>query len=103
MKRSPGNEEEETLDAVFGGLLKVLQKKNGYRFSIDALLLAAFADPQPLDRAMDLGTGCGILPLVLAFRNKTVQKALKQYFRRFSLHNSLLLSTVNRSLQGEWI
>ena len=70
MKRSPGNEEEETLDALFGGLLKVFQKKSGYRFSIDALLLAAFAGPQRPDRVMDLGTGCGILPLVLAFRDQ---------------------------------
>jgi tRNA1Val (adenine37-N6)-methyltransferase len=71
MKRLPWNEAEETLDTLFGGRLKILQKKQGYRFSIDALLLAHFAEPGPEDRVIDLGTGCGIVPLILLFRKKT--------------------------------
>jgi tRNA1Val (adenine37-N6)-methyltransferase len=71
MKRLPWNEAEETLDTLFGGRLKIFQKKQGYRFSIDALLLAYFAEPGPEDRAIDLGTGCGIVPLILLFRKKT--------------------------------
>jgi tRNA1Val (adenine37-N6)-methyltransferase len=71
MKRLPWNEAEETLDTLFGGRLKVLQKKQGYRFSIDALLLAHFAEPDPDDRIIDLGTGCGIVSLILFFRKKS--------------------------------
>ena len=70
MKKLPQNDPGETQDALFEGRLKVLQKKCGYRFSIDALLLAHFAKPLPMDQIIDLGTGCGILPLVLAFRHK---------------------------------
>ena len=70
MKRSLWNEAEETLDTLFGGRLKILQKKRGYRFSIDALLLAHFAEPGPDDRIIDLGSGCGIVPLILIFRKK---------------------------------
>ncbi len=70
MKRLSWNEQTETLDTLFEGRLKILQKKRGYRFSIDALLLAHFADPGPKDRIIDLGTGCGILPLILLFRRK---------------------------------
>jgi len=70
MKKLPQNDSGETLDALFEGRLKVLQKKRGYRFSIDALLLAHFAKPLPMDRIIDLGTGCGILPLILTFRHK---------------------------------
>jgi len=70
MKKSPWNEAEETLDTLFEGRLKILQGKEGYRFSIDALLLAHFANPRPRDRIIDLGTGCGVVPLVLAFRRK---------------------------------
>ncbi len=70
MKRLPWNEAEETLDTLFGGRLKVLQKKQGYRFSLDALLLAYFSEPCPDDRVIDLGTGCGIVPLILIFRKK---------------------------------
>jgi tRNA1Val (adenine37-N6)-methyltransferase len=70
MKKLPRNDSGETLDALFEGRLKVLQKKCGYRFSIDAFLLARFAKPRPMDRMIDLGTGCGIIPLILTFRHK---------------------------------
>jgi len=32
--------------------------------------LAHFAKPRPVDQMIDLGTGCGILPLILTFRHK---------------------------------
>jgi tRNA1Val (adenine37-N6)-methyltransferase len=70
MKRLSWNKAEETFDTLFGGRLKILQKKQGYRFSIDALLLAYFAEPGPDDRVIDLGAGCGIVPLILIFRKK---------------------------------
>lgn len=73
MKRLSWNNQTETLDTLFEGRLKILQKKRGYRFSIDALLLAHFADPGPKDRIIDLGTGCGILPLILLFRRKATR------------------------------
>ena len=70
MKKLLLNDQDETLDTLFDGQLQVLQKKRGYRFSIDALLLAHFARPHPKDRVIDLGTGCGIIPLILTFRQK---------------------------------
>ena len=89
MKRLPWNEAEETLDTLFGGRLKILQKKQGYRFSIDALLLAHFAEPRPGDRVIELGTGCGIIPLILFFGKKSkkvtgveVQPSLADLARR---------------------
>lgn len=47
MKKLSWNEAEETLDSLFGGRLRILQKKSGYRFSIDALLLAHLPSPVP--------------------------------------------------------
>ncbi len=49
------------------GLLKyhILQKKEGYRFSMDPILLAGFASVKEKDRLLDLGTGGGILPFLL--------------------------------------
>ncbi len=70
MKRLAWNDQTETLDTLFGGRLKILQGRDGYRFSIDALLLAHFAESGAKDRIIDLGTGCGILPLILLFRKK---------------------------------
>lgn len=36
-----------------------------HTFGTDALLLADFAEARPRERVCDLGTGCGILPLLL--------------------------------------
>lgn len=57
-----------TGDALFNGKLIVYQQKNGYRFSIDAVLLAGLTQVKAHDRVIDLGTGCGVVPLVLAYR-----------------------------------
>ena len=35
-----------------------------HRFGTDAVLLAEFADPRKTDKAVDLGTGCGIIPML---------------------------------------
>jgi tRNA1Val (adenine37-N6)-methyltransferase len=59
---------EETLDTIFDGRLKIVQPKKGYRFSIDAVLLSGLTRIRARDRIVDLGTGCGIIPLLLAFR-----------------------------------
>lgn len=56
------------MDSLFGGRLLVCQQRDGYRFSIDAVLLAGLSRIQPLDRVADLGTGCGVIPLILGFR-----------------------------------
>ena len=53
--------------------LKVLQKKQGFRFSIDAVLLAHFAKPTENQRLLDLGTRSGVIPLLLAARTPTLQ------------------------------
>jgi len=55
-------------DTFFNGRIKVKQNPSGYRFSIDSILLACHAGPRPGDKVLDLGTGCGIIPLILAYR-----------------------------------
>lgn len=57
--------EDERLDELFNGHLKIIQKKEGYRFSLDAILLAHFTSQLPADSIIDLGTGSGIIPLIL--------------------------------------
>jgi tRNA1Val (adenine37-N6)-methyltransferase len=59
----------ETLDAVEE--VRILQPRDGYRLSVDPLLLARFACPHPgalEGQVIDLGTGCGVIPLLLASR-----------------------------------
>ena len=54
---------------------KVLQKTQGFRFSIDAVLLAHFIEPKQNkpQRLLDLGTGSGVMPLLLAARYDQLQ------------------------------
>jgi tRNA1Val (adenine37-N6)-methyltransferase len=61
---------DETLDTFFHGKLQIIQKKRGYRFSVDAILLSQFIKIYKDERVIDLGTGCGILPLLLSHTTK---------------------------------
>lgn len=58
--------QDETLDALFNGRLKMFQSRAGYRFSLDALLLARFAAPRGKEQVIDLGAGNGVVSLILA-------------------------------------
>jgi tRNA1Val (adenine37-N6)-methyltransferase len=51
----------------------VTQSRSGYRFSVDAILLAYFAAPKAAEKVLDLGTGCGIVSLIMAFRCSDLQ------------------------------
>ena len=64
--------DSQTTDTFFGGKLLVKQEAAGYRFSIDAILLAHHASVHPGERLLDLGTGCGIIPLILAYRHPDI-------------------------------
>jgi tRNA1Val (adenine37-N6)-methyltransferase len=64
----PLDEEGVTIDAILRGRLRIIQKKSGYRFSIDALLLADFVILKEGEECIDLGTGSGIIALILACR-----------------------------------
>ncbi len=69
MKRTgPEPAEDETLDTFYRGRILVLQKKRGYRFSLDAPLLADFIRSRPTDSLLELGAGNGIISLLLSRR-----------------------------------
>jgi tRNA1Val (adenine37-N6)-methyltransferase len=65
--------DEETLDEILDGRLHVFQKKKGYRFSLDSILLAHFVSLKSRARAIDLGCGNGIIILILAKRFPNVR------------------------------
>ena len=60
--------DDETLTDLQVCHWKVLQKKQGFRFSLDAVLLAHFAGLKEGWHICDLGCGCGIIALLLASR-----------------------------------
>ncbi|MEE4240033.1 MAG: methyltransferase [Desulfopila sp.] len=69
MKRRSNETSEITKDTLFNGNLICYQNKNGYRFSIDSVLLAHFSLSWKNATVLDMGCGCGILSLILLYRN----------------------------------
>ncbi|MDI1472369.1 MAG: methyltransferase [Thermodesulfovibrio sp.] len=55
---------EYTIDSI--GSIKICQPKEGYRFSVDALILANFVNLKRLTKAVDIGAGTGIIGIILA-------------------------------------
>lgn len=58
--------EDETLEDLQLSGLSVIQKKDGFRFGIDAVLLSDFAKDIRAFEMLDMCTGCGIVPVLLS-------------------------------------
>lgn len=98
-----------TFDTFFNGRLSVCQEENGYRFSIDAVILAYFAGRVSGKRILDLGTGCGIIPMILSYRDPEkkifgieIQTALAKLAERNVEKNRMTdkISILNVDLRG---
>ncbi len=66
---TPSLLDDERLDEV-NEHIRLIQKKQGLTFGTDAYLLAAFVRSAPTARAVDLGSGTGIIPLLLCAKGK---------------------------------
>ena len=60
--------EGERVDDLQRGGLRIIQRETGFRFGTDAVLLADFAAAKRGERICDMGTGMGVLPLLIAAR-----------------------------------
>jgi len=58
----------ERIDELLWRGLRIIQNPRWFCFSLDAVLLAHFASVKKGDRVVDLGTGTGVIPLLLAAR-----------------------------------
>lgn len=61
----------ERVDDLQRNGLRIIQSPSAFRFGMDAVLLSDFARLRPHDRVADLGTGTGILPLLLSQKEDT--------------------------------
>ncbi|MEI6131495.1 MAG: tRNA1(Val) (adenine(37)-N6)-methyltransferase [Bacillota bacterium] len=60
----------ETIEDLQLGGLTILQKKKGFRFGVDAVLLSNFVQVKKGDVVLDIGTGTGIIPILLAAKTQ---------------------------------
>lgn len=66
--------ENERIDDLELQGLKIIQNENGFCFGIDSVLLSDFAkEIKPESKIIDLGTGTGILPILLSAKTKNTK------------------------------
>lgn len=57
--------EGERIDDLQRNGYRIIQKTDGFCFGMDAVLLSGYAQVKPEERVLDLGTGTGIVPILL--------------------------------------
>ena len=105
------NNENETRDSILDGSITLIQPKHGYRFSIEAILLARCARANPRDRVLELGAGCGVVSIMIAtlYRPREViaieiQRPLADMIARNAAINGLKsVSAINADLRQKKI
>lgn len=88
--------EDETLDDLQIGGIHVIQKKEAFRFGVDAVLLANFARVKRNMTVIDLCTGTGIIPFILAGKTEAahitgveIQEVMVEMANRSVQYNNL--------------
>ena len=89
-------QEDEAIDLFMSGRLSVIQSVTGYRFSMDAVRLALFVKTKAEETLIDLGTGCGIIPMIILKTTKIhevwgleIQQKLASQAARNAIINNL--------------
>ena len=88
--------EGERLDDLQLGGLELIQNPGQFCFGVDAVLLSDFARVKPGETVLDMGTGNGIIPILLSaktegkhFTGLEIQKDTAEMARRSVLYNHL--------------
>ena len=83
------------------------QSHDGYRYSIEPFLLSKFVELAPSAMVLDVGTGCGIIPLLLLTREPKlritaveIQKSLYEVAVRNIAHHGL--ASIIKVVQGDF-
>ncbi|MBE5993711.1 tRNA1(Val) (adenine(37)-N6)-methyltransferase [Lacrimispora sp.] len=62
--------DNERIDDLQRNGYQIIQNRDGFCFGMDAVLLSGFAKVKPEEKAIDLGTGTGIIPILLEAKNQ---------------------------------
>ncbi len=88
--------EDERLDDIHRNGYKVFQNKKKFCFGIDAVLLSDFAKGKKNNKILDIGTGTGIVPILMYAKNPNttytafeIQKESSQLASRSVAYNNL--------------
>ena len=84
------------------GKVRLIQKKKGYRLSIDPFLLANFVTLKRREILLDIGTGCGIIPVYLSrkgIENRIVGIEIQEELYDLALRNKELNGCANVDLR----
>ncbi len=60
----------ERIDDLQRDGLRIIQSTKGFRFGTDAVLLSGFANVKPDETVLDIGTGNGVIPLLLSAKSR---------------------------------
>jgi len=60
----------ERIDDLQRNNLKIIQNEEKFCFGMDAVLLSGFAKVKPGERVLDMGTGTGIIPILLSAKTE---------------------------------
>jgi tRNA1Val (adenine37-N6)-methyltransferase len=66
-------EDDFSIDSIWDSSLQIQQSRKGYRFGLDAVLLAHFLRIESNEIALEIGCGNGVIPILLS-RLKTFRK-----------------------------
>lgn len=88
--------ENETIDDLQLNNLQLIQKKTGFKFGVDAVLLSDFFQASKNAKVMDIGTGTGVIPVLLYGKNKgkdftgiDIQEEMVEMAQRSALLNGI--------------
>ena len=68
MFEHPPDSAGETVDAFYRGRVRLIQSKKGFRFAVDAPLLADFVETRPEEDLCELGAGNGVIAVLLSLK-----------------------------------
>ena len=106
--------ENERIDDLQRNGLKIIQKTDGFCFGMDAVLLSGFAHVKRGEKVLDMGTGTGIIPLLLSAKTQgerftalEIQKEIAEMARKIvslesvsSIYNADDLNDAERELHA---